>query len=210
MPLSRPVLRLLRANPLVPNFTGAPFRSTLSAISGVIPSPIHLHQRKLTTPQSSKHVGKRTSVLSASLTISALLLRGVADALIGAGIYIFPGFEASSSEGVHLLCLFPRTTSFEELERIIGRCGVSNLDATSPLSDQSSEKLMELIATCGGVTIAAHVCSSNGLLTTLKGQSAARTWCSDHLLAVALPGAARDAPDAQRGIYFEPRPELST
>ena len=132
--------------------------------------------------------------------------RGLADALIGAGIYIFPGFEASSSEGVHLLCLFPRTTSFEELERIIGRCGVSNLDATSPLSDQSSEKLMELIATCGGVTIAAHVCSSNGLLTTLKGQSAARTWCSDHLLAVALPGAARDAPDAQRGIILNRDP----
>jgi hypothetical protein len=32
--------------------------------------------------------------------------RGLADALTGAGILVFPGFEASSSEGVHLLCLF--------------------------------------------------------------------------------------------------------
>jgi hypothetical protein len=61
---------------------------------------------------------------------------------------------------------------------------------------------MELIATCGGVTVAAHVCSSSGLLATLKGQSAARAWYSDHLLAAALPGAARDAPEAHRAIIL--------
>ena len=53
---------------------------------------------------------------------------GLADELTGAGILVFPGFEASSSEGVHLLCLFPQATPFEELERIIGRCGVSKFD----------------------------------------------------------------------------------
>lgn len=132
--------------------------------------------------------------------------RELAAALTAADIHVFPGFEASSSEGVHLLCLFPQSTSFEEIERIIGRCGVSNLAADSPLSDQNCEKLMELIATCGGVTIAAHVCSASGLLTTLKGQNAARAWRSEHLLAAALPGPAREAPEAQRNIILNRDP----
>jgi PHP family Zn ribbon phosphoesterase len=132
--------------------------------------------------------------------------RSLAEALGLAGIHVFPGFEASSSEGVHFLCLFPQAMSFEELERIIGRCGVSAIDAPSPLSDQSCDRLMELIASCGGVTIAAHVCSSSGLLTTLRGQSGARTWCSKHLLAVALPGTAKDAPEAHRGILLNRDP----
>ncbi|MGA9869190.1 MAG: hypothetical protein WBQ75_22380 [Acetobacteraceae bacterium] len=132
--------------------------------------------------------------------------RSLADALKDAGIHVFCGFEASSSEGVHLLCLFPPAMSFEEIERIIGRCGVSNLKAASPLSDQSCERLMELIAACGGVTIAAHVCSASGLLTTLRGQSAARAWCSEHLLAAALPGPACEAPEAQRNIILNRDP----
>jgi hypothetical protein len=126
----------------------------------------------------------------------------LATALTSAGILVFPGFEASSSEGVHLLCLFPPDTSFDELERIIGRCGVSSMGVESPLSNLGCDKLMELIAQCKGVTVAAHVCSASGLLTILKGQAAIRTWCSDHLLAAALPGPGHDAPEAQRGIIL--------
>lgn len=132
--------------------------------------------------------------------------RSLANELTRAGIFVFPGFEANSSDGAHFLCLFPQATPFEELERVIGRCGVSNLDATSPLSDHGCDRLMELITTCGGVTIAAHVCSSNGLLTTLRGQSAARAWSSAHLLAAALPGPGRDAPEAQRSIILNRDP----
>ena len=130
----------------------------------------------------------------------------LAATLTEAGIFVFPGFEASSSEGVHLLCLFPPSTSFDEIERIIGRCGVSSIGAESPLSNLDCDKLMELIAHCGGVTVAAHVCSASGLLTTLKGQTAIRTWCSNHLLAAALPGPGRDAPEAHRSIVLNRDP----
>ncbi len=132
--------------------------------------------------------------------------RGLADALTASGIHVFPGFEASSSEGAHLLCLFPPATSFEEVERIIGRCGVSSLGVDSPLSDKSCNQLMELIAGLGGVTIAAHVCSANGLLTTLRGQSAILAWRSEHLLAAALPGSASEAPAAYRSIVLNRDP----
>jgi hypothetical protein len=146
------------------------------------------------------------SVVSITDHFRATTARSLADALTGAGIQVFPGFEASSSEGVHLLCLFPQLTPFDEMERVIGRCGVSKLNALSPLSDQGCERLLELVAGCGGVAIAAHVCSASGLLVNLKGQSAARVWHSPHLLAVALPGTAKDAPDGQRGILLNQDP----
>lgn len=132
--------------------------------------------------------------------------RGLADLLTAAGVHVFPGFEASSSEGVHLLCLFPPGTFFEEMERIIGRCGVSSLGVDSPLSDKGCNQLLELIADLGGVTIAAHVCSANGLLTTLRGQSAIRAWRSEHLLAAALPAAAKEAPEAYRNVILNRDP----
>jgi hypothetical protein len=151
---------------------------------------------------------ERVRVVGVTDHFRATTARSLVDALADAGVHVFPGFEASSSEGVHLLCLFASTISFEELERIIGRCGVSNLDATSPLSDQSCEKLLELVMNCGGVSIAAHVCSSGGLLATMKGQSAARAWRSSHLLAVALPGAGKDAPYAHRNILLNHDPNF--
>ena len=46
-----------------------------------------------------------------------------------------------------------------------------------------------------GIAIAAHACSASGILTTLKGQARARAWKSDHLLAIALPGARGDVPE---------------
>jgi hypothetical protein len=151
---------------------------------------------------------RRENISVASITdhFRTAMSRSLADALTAAGIHVFPGFEANSSEGVHLLCLFSPTAPFEELERVIGRCGVSKLNAASLLSEHGCEKLMELISGCGGVTIAAHVCSANGLLTTLKGRSAANAWRSQHLLAAALPGAAREAPEVYRNIILNRDP----
>jgi hypothetical protein len=61
----------------------------------------------------------------------------LAASLTAAGIHVLLGFEAVSSDGVHLLCLFPGSTSTHELERTIGACGVTDLEAESPQSDQT-------------------------------------------------------------------------
>jgi PHP family Zn ribbon phosphoesterase len=132
--------------------------------------------------------------------------RGLADALTTAGIHVLLGFEASSSEGVHLLCLFPGSTSDHELERTIGACGVTDLAAESPQSDKNCEQLLQFIPKMGGIVIAAHVCSSGGLLMTLKGQARARVWSSPDLLAIALPGSRGDAPEAYRSIIANKDP----
>jgi len=117
-----------------------------------------------------------------------------------AGIVVFPGFEASSSEGIHILCLFAPGTSASEIERHIGACSLADASAESPLSTLTCEKLMELIASLGGISIAAHVCSSSGLLTTLSGHPRARAWKSPNLHAAAMPGSPRDAPQNHRDI----------
>jgi hypothetical protein len=105
------------------------------------------------------------------------------------------GFEAASSEGVHVLCLFPGDTSAQELERKIGACGVTDNEAESSQSDKPCDQLLKAIQTLGGITIAAHVCATSGLLTTLRGQARARVWVSPDLLAAALPCPRNAVPD---------------
>jgi PHP family Zn ribbon phosphoesterase len=132
--------------------------------------------------------------------------QNLAAALTAAGIHVLVGFEASSSEGVHLLCLFPGSTAPHDLERMIGACGVTLTDADSPQSDKSCEQLLQLIPKLGGITIAAHACSSSGLLVTLKGQTRSRVWTNPDLMAIALPGPKSGAPEACRDIIANKDP----
>ena len=43
------------------------------------------------------------------------------DAAQQLGIHIFPGFELSSSEGVHVLCIYPQDADQETLGRFLAR-----------------------------------------------------------------------------------------
>lgn len=111
-----------------------------------------------------------------------------------AGILVFPGFEANSSDGVHLLCLFPPKTPTDDLTRTIGACGVENMDMPSPIASEDCHSLLEKITKRDGICVAAHACSASGILHRLSGQPRIRAWTSDNLLAVALPGPREDAP----------------
>lgn len=115
-------------------------------------------------------------------------------ALEAAGIVVFPGFEANSSEGIHLLCLFEPGTALGTIERHIGACEIVDHTAPSPIARKTCEQILQLVADTGGICIAAHVCSASGLLTTLKGHARAQAWKSKHLLAAAIAGPRGDAP----------------
>lgn len=123
-------------------------------------------------------------------------------ALEARGIVVFPGFEANTSEGIHVLCMFPSGTSIAELERHIGGCNLVDAEADSPQSTKSCEQLMAHIGERGGLCIAAHVCSASGLLKTLGGQARGRVWRSPHLHAAAIAGPADQAPQAFRDILL--------
>lgn len=120
--------------------------------------------------------------------------------LEAAGIVVFPGFEANSSEGIHLLCLFAPGTPLSTIERHIGACEIVDHEATSPIARKTCEQILQIVADSNGVCIAAHVCSASGLLATLSGNARAQAWKSAHLLAAAIAGKREDAPQNCRDI----------
>lgn len=116
------------------------------------------------------------------------------------GIVVFPGFEANSSEGVHILCLFPPGTTPSEMNALIGACDVRDPRAESPISNKTCEQLMRLVQERGGITISAHVTLAAGMLTTLSGTSRINAWKSDYHLAAAIPGPIKDVPNGLNQI----------
>jgi len=122
-------------------------------------------------------------------------------AAAGHALHVFPGFELSSSEGVHVLCLYPPDAEQDQLGRYLGAFDITN---TTPSTDLSSMSLVEILAKVreqGGVTVAAHVTSDQGgMLKVLKGQARVRAWRSEHLLAIQIPGPVADLPPDLRQI----------
>jgi energy-coupling factor transporter ATP-binding protein EcfA2 len=128
---------------------------------------------------------------------SAASLRAAARA---AGLHVFPGFEAVTKEGVHILCLFDTDQDVDKLERIIGACGIHEDNIASPVGEHDVLEFLQKARDWGAVCIAAHVASNGGLLVTLQGQSRINAWRSPHLLACSLPGPVSNAPDNPRPI----------
>lgn len=125
----------------------------------------------------------------------------LAAAARAAGIVVFPGFEAVSKEGVHLLCIFDPDRPVREIERIIGGCGVHNDADMSPLGDLDTEELLAKARDWQAVIVAAHVTSrQGGLLRKLSGQSRVRVWRSEDLQAIAIPRSVIDLPEADRTV----------
>lgn len=117
-----------------------------------------------------------------------------------AGIMVFPGFEAVTKDGVHLLCLFDPETDLNELERILGACGIRREHQESPTGKYDVMEFLDEAQTWGAVCIAAHIASDGGLLRKLSGRSRINAWQSPNLLACSLPGPVGDAPDDLRPI----------
>jgi hypothetical protein len=116
------------------------------------------------------------------------------------GVHIFPGFELSSSEGVHVICLYPEGTDESALERYLGEFGIRK---TTPSSDLAKRRFVEILKDVrgqGGVTIAAHVTNDNGLFKVLSGQPCIQSWLAEELLAIQIPGTVEDLPHSVRQI----------
>jgi ABC-type cobalamin/Fe3+-siderophores transport system ATPase subunit len=119
-----------------------------------------------------------------------------------AGLTVFPGFEAKTNDGVHFVCLFEVGTSLEIVNRRIGECGVPDDTAASPLGQFNANEFLARAHDWGALCIAAHVAGGGGLLREKKGQPRIEAWTSPHLLAVSLPGSAKDAPSECRPILL--------
>jgi hypothetical protein len=109
------------------------------------------------------------------------------DAASGRGVDVFPGFELSSSEGVHLLCIYPQDTDDPRLERFLGEFGITNTGPSADLADKSFVEILEKVRKQGGVTIAAHVTNDGGLFDVLGGQARMKAWQHEDLRAIQIP-----------------------
>ncbi len=125
----------------------------------------------------------------------------------GRGIHIFPGFELSSSEGVHVLCLYPPETTDGQLSRYLGEFGIRSTSPSSDLANKNLSDLLKCVHDQRGVAIAAHATSDKGLLNVLRGQARIQAWRSERLLAIQIPGPVEDLPQEMRQIVENKNPD---
>ncbi len=118
----------------------------------------------------------------------------------GRGIHIFPGFELSSSEGIHVLCIYSPNTDDNLLGRYLGGFGITDTEPSIELADKTFVEVLAKVREQGGVAIAAHVTSNKGLLKVLTGQACIQAWRSKDLLAIQIPGSVADLPHAEKHI----------
>ncbi len=122
------------------------------------------------------------------------------EAACGTDIHIFPGFELSSKEGIHILCLYPLEKSSEELGHFLGELGIRNPEPDYQVSGKTFSEILKIVYDQGGVTIAAHVTHQKGLLKALNGQASVNAWRDTNLLAIQIPGPIEDLPAEYRRI----------
>ena len=125
----------------------------------------------------------------------------------GHGITIFPGFELSSSEGIHILCIYPPVTSEDQLGRFLGEFGIRETAPSSKLSSHSFDEVLAKVREQGGISVAAHVTNDNGLFQVLDGQARIQAWRCEDLLAIQIPGLVDGLPQEVRPIVENRNPE---
>jgi len=123
------------------------------------------------------------------------------------GICVFPGFEAKSREGVHVLCLFDPQTPTEELSRYLGRLDVFEDGPSTDTSNYGFADILELVEQWGGVAIAAHVTLNGGLFRMLQGQACVKAWRDPRLLAAQIPASVSALPDTYKNIVMNRNPD---
>lgn len=116
------------------------------------------------------------------------------EACTAVGITVLPGFEATTSEGVHVLVLFDPDTEVAEVNRRIAECGVSFTEGRSTLCQFTAKDFFARVRSWDALAIPAHVTGPSGLLTNLSGTARARALTSSDLFAVAIAGE----PDASQ------------
>jgi len=116
-------------------------------------------------------------------------------------IIVFPGFEISSTEKVHFVCLFPESTTKDQLNRYLGNL-TDPANEMSP-SNLSANDLIRKVDELGGFIYAAHVTLDNGILK----QKLNHVWSNNMLRAAQIPGPIEDVPDSLRNILLSKNPD---
>jgi ABC-type lipoprotein export system ATPase subunit len=101
------------------------------------------------------------------------------------GILVFPGFEIASTEKAHFVCLFPESTSKDQLNRYLGALGLTDPENGVWPSNLGGNDLLQKVEDLGGVAYAAHCTDDSGILR----RKLAHVWQNPLLKAVQIPGS---------------------
>ncbi|WP_193509056.1 TrlF family AAA-like ATPase [Cryobacterium sp. BB736] len=108
-----------------------------------------------------------------------------------ADIVALPGFEANTSEGIHLLVIFERGTAIEQVTAAVGACGLTP-GAVKGTTKKSYSEILTDMSALGALVIPAHANVANaGLLSRAKGDTLVEMVKHPELLAIGItPSAA--------------------
>lgn len=124
-------------------------------------------------------------------------LDAIRDVLQQGGITVFPGFEISSSEKAHFVCLFSETTTKQQLERYLGNLELLNpADGIRP-TRLSAEQLITNVKELGGCVYAAHCTEDNGILQRKLNH----VWKNPQLKAAQIPGSLDELKNEDGNAY---------
>ena len=113
-----------------------------------------------------------------------------------------PGFELTSSEGIHVLCIYPTNTADEQTSRFLGEFGIRETGTSSNLANCRFTEVLDLVGQQGGIAVAAHITTKNGLLKVLGGRARMEAWKDENLLAVQIPGPVDDLEFSSKQIVL--------
>lgn len=86
------------------------------------------------------------------------------------GVTVLPGFEATTSEGVHLLVIFEVGTKLDDITIAIGACGLTPGDPHA-VAEKSYSDIVKAMSARGALVVPAHVNVANsGLLHRVTGK----------------------------------------
>lgn len=113
------------------------------------------------------------------------------------GIVALPGFEANSSEGIHILVLFEAGTPISCINAAIGSCGAKP-GCPNGTTGASYDTIMSKMAKEDALPIPAHVnADPAGLLTTRSGQPLVTMIKHADLHAIGVSPSLDDAKDQE-------------
>ena len=127
------------------------------------------------------------------------------------GIVALPGFEANSSEGIHILVLFEAGTPIATIDAAIGRCGATP-GCHNGTTGEPFAKIMEQMTAAGALPVPAHVnVKPAGLLTTRSGQPLATMIRHEDLHVIGVSPGVEPAKDQESvvdrsGIFARKHP----
>lgn len=101
------------------------------------------------------------------------------------GITALPGFEANSSDGVHILVIFPEHTHFDNINAAIALAGGDPGQKSGPGTKTTNAIIDEMTAR-GALAIPAHANAENTGLFKLKGQSLQKVIDNKNLTGIAV------------------------